>query len=49
VPKPDGTLDKAILVALKDLIANGKYTAILDKWGIQSGADKSPAINEAIS
>jgi polar amino acid transport system substrate-binding protein len=49
VPKPDGTLDKAILVALQDLIANGKYTAILDKWGIQSGADKHPVINGAIS
>jgi len=49
VPKSDGTLDKAILVALEDLEANGKYIAILKKWGIQSGADTHPALNGATS
>jgi polar amino acid transport system substrate-binding protein len=49
VPKPDGTLDKAILLALQDLIKNGKYQAILKKWGVQSGADTHPVINGAIS
>ncbi len=49
VPKSDGTLDTAILAALKDLIKSGKYSSILAKWGIQSGADTKPALNGAIS
>jgi polar amino acid transport system substrate-binding protein len=49
VPKQDGTLDKAILAALKDLQKSGQYTAILKKWGIQAGADNHPALNGAIS
>jgi len=49
VPKQDGTLDQAILVALKDLIKNGQYAAILKKWGVSSGADMKPAINGATS
>jgi polar amino acid transport system substrate-binding protein len=49
VPKSAGTLDKAILGALKDLVANGKYMTILKKWGVQSGADTKPALNGAIS
>jgi polar amino acid transport system substrate-binding protein len=49
VPKQDGTLDKAILAALKDLVANGQYVSILKKWGIQSGADTHPALNGALS
>jgi polar amino acid transport system substrate-binding protein len=49
VPKSDGTLDKALLAALKDLEANGTYLKILKHWGIQSGADNHPALNGAIS
>jgi len=49
VPKADGTLDKAILLALKDLQANGSYAKILAKWGVQSGADTHPALNGATS
>jgi polar amino acid transport system substrate-binding protein len=49
VPKQDGSLDKAILAALKDLVKSGQYAAILKKWGVQSGADTSPALNGAIS
>jgi len=49
VPKQDGTLDKAILAALKDLIKNGRYATILKKWGVQSGADTHPVINGATS
>jgi len=49
VPKQDGTLDKAILLALADLIKNGTYKSILNKWGISSGADNSPALNGATS
>jgi polar amino acid transport system substrate-binding protein len=49
VPKADGTLDQAILVGLKELIANGQYATILKKWGLQSGADTHPALNGATS
>jgi polar amino acid transport system substrate-binding protein len=49
VPKQDGTLDKAILLALKKLVANGKYEAILKKWGVQPGADTHPVLNGATS
>jgi polar amino acid transport system substrate-binding protein len=49
VPKASGTLDKAILVGLKALVANGTYEKILVKWGVQAGADKTPALNGATS
>ncbi|HUB76408.1 MAG TPA: ABC transporter substrate-binding protein [Solirubrobacteraceae bacterium] len=49
VPKSYGKLDQAILLALKDLIKNGDYMKLLQKWGVQSGADTHPAINGAIS
>ena len=34
---------------MKTLIANGKYKAILAKWGIQQGAIAKPVINGATS
>ena len=49
VPKQDGALDKAILMALNDLVKNGQYKAILNKWGIASGADSKPVLNGATS
>jgi polar amino acid transport system substrate-binding protein len=49
VPKNDGMLDQAVLGALKDLIADGSYTTILTKWGVQSGAITAPVINGATS
>ena len=49
VPKADGKLDEAILDALKDVIADGKYASILKTWGVQSGADTHPALNGALS
>ena len=48
VPKNSG-LDKPVLAALKKLMADGKYMAILKKWGIQSGALSTPGINQATS
>jgi polar amino acid transport system substrate-binding protein len=48
IPKTSG-MTKPILAALKELIADGKYKAILEKWGIQSGAITEPVINGAIS
>jgi polar amino acid transport system substrate-binding protein len=49
VPKADGTLNKAILAALNDLVKSGKYEAILKKWGVQAGVDSHPKLNGAIS
>jgi polar amino acid transport system substrate-binding protein len=48
IPKGSG-LAKPILAALKKLIANGTYKAILTKWGIQAGAITTPKINGATS
>jgi polar amino acid transport system substrate-binding protein len=48
IPKHSG-MTAPVLAALKELIANGTYTQILTKWGIQSGAITNPKINGAIS
>ncbi len=48
IPKKSG-MTQPILAALKELIAKGAYTQILEKWGIQEGAIKEPKINGAIS
>jgi polar amino acid transport system substrate-binding protein len=36
---------KPVLEALRKLIADGTYRAILTKWAIQSGAITTPEIN----
>jgi polar amino acid transport system substrate-binding protein len=46
LPKNNG-MAKPVLEALKVLIANGTYQAILKKWEIQSAAITSPTINGA--
>jgi polar amino acid transport system substrate-binding protein len=48
IPKDLG-LDKPILDALKQLMSNGQYKSILQKWGIADGAITNPVINGAIS
>jgi polar amino acid transport system substrate-binding protein len=48
IPKKTG-MTQPILAALKELIAKGTYTQILEKWGIESGAIKEPKVNGAIS
>jgi polar amino acid transport system substrate-binding protein len=48
VPKKSG-MTTPILAALKELMANGTYTQILTRWGIQSGAISAPKINGATS
>ena len=48
IPKGNG-MAKPVLAALKHLIANGTYTKILDKWGVQAGAITNPVINGATS
>ena len=42
-------MTKPILDAVKALMSNGQYKAILDKWGIAAGAISNPQINGAIS
>jgi polar amino acid transport system substrate-binding protein len=49
IPKTAGTTKDAVLGAVKALIADGTYKAILDKWGVQSGAITDPVINGASS
>lgn len=48
IPKGNG-MAKPILDALKELMSNGTYRAILTKWGVQEGAITNPVINGAIS
>ena len=48
IPKGNG-MDKPVLDAVKALMANGQYKAILTKWGIADGAITSPVINGAVS
>src|SRR5262245_30764085 len=48
VPKK-GPLARQVLGAGKKLMANGKYKAILLRWGVQDGAIANPVINGATS
>jgi polar amino acid transport system substrate-binding protein len=48
IPKTTG-MTAPTLAALKKLIANGTYTQILAKWGLQSGAISEPKVNGATS
>lgn len=48
IPKKSG-MTAPILAAVKELIANGAYKAVLTKWGIESGAITDPKINGATS
>ena len=48
IPKGSG-LAKPFLSALKVLMSDGTYKAILTKWGIADGAITNPKINGAIS
>ena len=40
---------KPVLAGVKALMADGRYQAILKKWGVQQGAISTPKINGAIS
>jgi polar amino acid transport system substrate-binding protein len=48
IPKNNG-MAKPILDALKQLMANGSYMKILEKWGVQAGAITTSQINPATS
>jgi polar amino acid transport system substrate-binding protein len=49
IPKTAGTTKDAVLGAVKALVADGSYKAILDKWGVSAGAITDPVINGASS
>jgi polar amino acid transport system substrate-binding protein len=46
IPKKSG-MTQPVLGALKAVIADGTYSKILAKWGLQSGAIKEPKVNGA--
>ncbi|HEV3123472.1 MAG TPA: ABC transporter substrate-binding protein [Candidatus Dormibacteraeota bacterium] len=48
IPKSNG-MAKPILDAVKELMSDGVYAAILAKWGIQAGSINNPQINGAAS
>jgi polar amino acid transport system substrate-binding protein len=48
IPKGNG-MAQPVLDAVKVLISDGRYTAIMSKWGLQSGAITDPTINGATS
>jgi polar amino acid transport system substrate-binding protein len=48
IPKNNG-MAEPVLAAMKHLIADGTYTKILQKWGVQEGAISNPVINGAAS
>ena len=45
VPKTSSQLRDALQAALKAIIANGDYDAVLTKWNVQAGALKTAAVN----
>jgi polar amino acid transport system substrate-binding protein len=47
IPKKSG-MTAPVSAALKKLIADGTYTKILEKWGLQSGAVSAPKVDGAI-
>jgi polar amino acid transport system substrate-binding protein len=48
IPK-DTDMTKAVLAAMKAVIADGTYTKIMKKWGLEDGAINNPAVNAAVS
>jgi polar amino acid transport system substrate-binding protein len=47
IPKNENDLRDAILKAVKDLISDGTYNQITDKWGIAGGGITDPKVNGA--
>jgi polar amino acid transport system substrate-binding protein len=46
IPK-DAGMTRAVKAAMDSVIKDGAYMKILDKWGVESGAIKTPVINGA--
>jgi polar amino acid transport system substrate-binding protein len=47
IPKKSG-MTQPVLGAVKALVADGTYSKILAKWGLQSGAIKTPTVDGAV-
>ena len=47
IPKNESELRDAVLKAVKDMIADGSYKQLTDKWGISDGAITAPQVNGA--
>ncbi|MCO5990650.1 ABC transporter substrate-binding protein [Actinoallomurus spadix] len=47
IPKHHDNLRDAVFTAVKDLINDGTYRRLTDKWGISAGAVREPKINAA--
>jgi len=47
IGKNSGTMKEAVQAALKEMIADGSYKAILEKAGVEAGAITDPVINGA--
>jgi polar amino acid transport system substrate-binding protein len=49
LPKSETQFGQAIVGALKDLMSDGTYQAVLKKWGVTQGAITDPAVNPKVS
>jgi polar amino acid transport system substrate-binding protein len=49
VAKDQTQFAQAIATAVKSLIADGSYTKVLEKWGVQAGAVTDPTVNPSVS
>lgn len=47
IPKNETELRAAVLTAVKDLMSDGTYKQITDKWGISAGGITDPKVNGA--
>ncbi|MEV5706244.1 ABC transporter substrate-binding protein [Actinoallomurus sp. NPDC052274] len=48
IPKHHDNLRDAVFKAMKDLISDGTYRQLTDKWGISAGAVREPRINAGV-
>ncbi len=49
IPQKEPELRDAILKAVKDMVADGSFKQISDKWGVSSGDITNPQVNGATS
>jgi polar amino acid transport system substrate-binding protein len=49
LPREQADFAAAVARALRQLMAEGTYTSILDKWGVTAGAISDPTVNPTVS
>jgi polar amino acid transport system substrate-binding protein len=49
LPKTEKQFGQAVVGALKDVMSDGTYAAVLKKWGVTQGAITDPAVNPKVS